>query len=106
MRRILSLIAVLVTAINVTAQNFPVGIVSGQDTVKSVQFGVISSIAVDGGKGFQFGGLSNASGGVFSGLQLSGINNITHGEYAAFPMEVTVGGATLFVLNVEQFLKV
>ena len=36
----------------------------------------------------------------------TGINNITHGEYAAFPMEVTVGGATLFVLNVEQFLKV
>ena len=36
----------------------------------------------------------------------AGINNITHGEYAAFPMEVTVGGATLFVMNVEQFLKV
>lgn len=28
------------------------------------------------------------------------------GRYAAFPMEVQVGGATIFVLNVEQFLKV
>ncbi|MBR0259601.1 MAG: DUF3943 domain-containing protein [Prevotella sp.] len=79
MRRILSLIAVLVTAINVAAQKFPVGIVSGQDSVKGVQFGVISSMAVEGGKGFQFGALSNASGGMFSGLQLSGINNITQG---------------------------
>lgn len=26
--------------------------------------------------------------------------------YMPFPVEVTVGGATLFVLNVEQFLKV
>ena len=31
---------------------------------------------------------------------------MTHGEYTAFPIEVTVGGATLFVLSVDQFLKV
>ena len=31
---------------------------------------------------------------------------MTHGEYTAFPIEVTVGGATLFVLTVDQFLKV
>ena len=30
---------------------------------------------------------------------------MTHGEYTAFPIEVTVGGATLFVLTVDQFLK-
>ena len=34
------------------------------------------------------------------------IAGITHGEYAAFPVEVTVGGATLFVLTVDQFLKI
>ena len=61
------------------AQNFPVGILSGQDSVKSVQFGFISSVAVNGGKGLQFGSFSNVSGGVFRGLQLSGINNITCG---------------------------
>ena len=33
-------------------------------------------------------------------------SGVSHGEYAAFPMEVTVGGATLFVLNVEQFVKI
>lgn len=34
------------------------------------------------------------------------MNGITHGEYAAFPVEVTVGGATLFVLTVDQFMKI
>ena len=34
------------------------------------------------------------------------VSGITHGEYTTYPMEVTVGGATLFVLAVEQFLKV
>lgn len=34
------------------------------------------------------------------------VGGMTHGEYAAFPIEVTVGGATLFVLSVDQFLKV
>jgi uncharacterized protein YaaQ len=27
------------------------------------------------------------------------------GRYASFPLEVSVGGATIFVLNVEQFIK-
>ena len=31
---------------------------------------------------------------------------MTHGEYTAFPIEVTVGGATLFVLSVDKFMKV
>ena len=34
------------------------------------------------------------------------IGGMTHGEYSAFPIEVTVGGATLFVLTVDQFMKV
>ncbi len=28
------------------------------------------------------------------------------GRYASFPVEVQVGGATIFVLDVEQFIKV
>ena len=31
---------------------------------------------------------------------------ISGGGFAPFPVEVTVGGATLFVLSVDQFLKV
>ena len=34
------------------------------------------------------------------------VTGLSHGEYAAFPVEVTVGGATLFVLAVDQFLKI
>ena len=33
-------------------------------------------------------------------------SGIAGGTYAPFPVEVTVGGATLFVLSVDQFLKV
>ena len=61
------------------AQNSPVGIVSVQDSVKSVQFGVISSVATDGGKGLQVAGFSNMSAHRFNGLQLSGVSNITTG---------------------------
>jgi hypothetical protein len=63
----------------VMAQKFPVGIVSVLDTTKSVQFGVISSIAADGGKGLQLSGISNTSAHTFNGLQLSGISNVTKG---------------------------
>ena len=34
------------------------------------------------------------------------INGMPHGEFSFFPIEVTVGGATMFVLTVDQFLKV
>ena len=61
------------------AQNSPVGIASVQDTVKGFQFGIISSVAPDGGHGVQFGGVSNTSGQTFNGLQLGGISNITQG---------------------------
>ena len=79
MKKFLLFAAALLAVVNVKAQTSPVGILSGQDTVKSVQFGVISSVAINGGKGLQFGTFSNVSGAMFSGLQLSGINNITHG---------------------------
>ena len=64
---------------NVWAQKFPVGVVSVQDTVKSAQVGVISSVAIDGGHGVQFSGISNTSGLNFNGLQLSTTSNITNG---------------------------
>ena len=28
------------------------------------------------------------------------------GDFSSYPLEVTVGGATLFILSIEQFLKV
>ena len=72
-------IAILLAAMSghVCAQNFPVGIVSTQDTVKSFQLGIISSVAADGGRGLQLSGVSNTSAHLFNGLQLSGVSNIT-----------------------------
>lgn len=64
---------------HIYAQNLPVGIVSTQDTVKTVQFSVISSVAEDGGHGLQLSGVSNTSAHTFNGLQLSGVSNITMG---------------------------
>ena len=62
-----------------SAQNFPVGIVSVQDSVKSVQLGVTASVASEGGHGVQLSGVSNVSANKFNGLQLSALNNITKG---------------------------
>ena len=64
---------------NIYAQKSPIGVVSVQDSVKSVQLGVISSVATDGGHGVQLSSLSNTSAHKFNGLQLSGISNITTG---------------------------
>ncbi len=69
----------MMVAINVQAQKSPVGIVSTQDSVKSVQFGVISTVATEGGHGLQLAGMSNTSAHVFNGLQLSALNNVTGG---------------------------
>ena len=63
----------------VCAQRSPVGIVSAQDSVKSIQLGIISSIATDGGHGVQLSGVSNTTGQLFNGLQFGGVSNITHG---------------------------
>ena len=64
---------------DVYAQKFPVGIVSTQDSVKSVQLGVISSVATGGGHGLQLAGVSNTSAHQFNGLQLAGLTNISRG---------------------------
>ena len=69
----------MMAAMGMQAQKSPVGIVSVQDSVKSVQVGVISSVAADGGHGVQLSGVSNTSAHRFNGLQLSSINNITAG---------------------------
>ena len=34
------------------------------------------------------------------------ISGMSHGEFSTYPIEVTVGGATVFVLSIDQFLKV
>ena len=69
----------LFTSLPLMAQNSPVGIVSVQDSVKSVQLGVISTVAADGGHGVQLSSTSNTTAHKFNGLQLSGISNITAG---------------------------
>ena len=61
------------------AQHSPVGIVSVQDSTKSVQLGIVSNIATDGGKGLQLSGFSNMSARAFRGVQLSGVSNISRG---------------------------
>ena len=55
-------------SVAVMAQKTPVGIVSIQDTVKSVQVGVISSVATDGGHGVQLSVVSNAVSHRFDGI--------------------------------------
>ena len=82
MRKSLAIVAVfLITAVDhsIWAQNSPVGIVSVQDSVKSIQFGVISTVAPDGGHGVQLAGVSNTAAHRFNGLQLGGVSNITQG---------------------------
>ena len=37
---------------------------------------------------------------------LSGTSTMDVGMYSSFPVEVTVGGSTIFVLNVDRFEKV
>ena len=72
---------VLMAAVSspVSAQRSPVGIVSVQDTVKSIQVGLVSTVATDGGHGLQLGLMSNTSARPFNGLQLSTVSNITSG---------------------------
>ncbi len=76
---IMMVAAAIMAAVSVQAQKFPVGIVSVQDSVKSVQVGLISSVATDGGHGVQLSSVSNTSAHKFNGLQLSSISNITAG---------------------------
>ena len=79
MKKNCSLLLLLGVCSAVMAQRSPVGIVSIQDSIKSVQLGVISSVATDGGHGVQLSGVSNSSAQKLNGLQLSTITNTTAG---------------------------
>ena len=65
--------------INTQAQRWPVGIASVQDSVKSMQFGLLSTTAVSQMKGLQLGGFTNISAAPVQGVQLAGFNNISMG---------------------------
>ena len=108
----ISIAAVMMIAVSAQAQKSPVGIVSVQDTVKSVQFGVISSVATDGGHGLQLSGVSNASAQTFSGLQLSSVSNITNGMDRGLQLsailnvsEAMMGGWQLGAINYTDSLN-
>ena len=80
--RLLMMFAITMMAVmsgKVYAQRSLVGIVSVQDSVKGMQFGVISSVAPDGGRGLQLSSVSNTSAHIFKGLQFSGVSNVTNG---------------------------
>ena len=76
----------MLAATTLQAQKSPVGIVSVQDSVKSVQVGIISSVAADGGHGVQLSGFSNTSAHKFNGLQLGAVSNITTGMDKGFQL--------------------
>ena len=77
-----------------TAQWWPIGIVSGQDTLMGAQLGILSSAAVDGGKGIQLSGLTNNSGGSFKGVQLSGISNLAGGMDQGFQLAALLNASS------------
>ncbi|MBQ5578756.1 MAG: DUF3943 domain-containing protein, partial [Prevotella sp.] len=102
----------MMAVMNVQAQKSPVGIVSVQDSVKSIQFGIISSVAADGGHGVQLSGVSNASAHKFNGLQLSSISNITTGMDNGLQLSAllnvssrTMGGWQLGAFNYADSLN-
>jgi hypothetical protein len=110
-KKLLAAVAMM-AAINVQAQNFPVGVVSVQDTMKSVQVGIISSVAPEGGHGVQLSTVSNTSGKNFNGLQLGAISNITNGMEGGLQLSgllnvssSLMGGMQLGAMNYADSLK-
>ncbi len=79
--RILLVAATLLTigSTSVKAQNFPVGITSVQDSVKSLQVGIISSAAAEKMNGLQLSTLTNISGAPVKGVQISATHNYAQG---------------------------
>ena len=102
----------LMAAAGVEAQNSPVGIVSVQDSVKSIQIGAISSVAPDGGRGLQLSGVSNVAAHTFNGLQFSSVSNITRGMNRGLQLsgilnvsEAMMGGWQLGAANYTDSLN-
>jgi len=113
MKKLLLILFVFhISLFTATAQKFPVGIVSVQDSVKGFQFGVISSVAPDGGHGVQLSGVSNATAHTFNGLQLSSVSNITSGMDRGLQLsgilnvsEAMMGGWQLGAVNFTDSLN-
>ena len=113
MKKVLLILTVaFLTVVGVEAQNSPVGIVSVQDSVKSIQIGVISSVAPDGGRGLQLSGVSNVAAHTFNGLQFSSVSNITRGMNRGLQLsgilnvsEAMMGGWQLGAANYTDSLN-
>ena len=113
MKKLLLILFVFhISLFTATAQKFPVGIVSVQDSVKGFQFGVISSVAPYGGHGVQLSGVSNATAHTFNGLQLSSVSNITSGMDRGLQLsgilnvsEAMMGGWQLGAVNFTDSLN-
>ncbi|MCR4853315.1 MAG: DUF3943 domain-containing protein [Prevotella sp.] len=79
MKLLKTIIFLLLCSTSAWAQKSPVGIVSAQDTLKNLQVGIVSSIALDQGRGLQMSGFSNLSVKPLRGAQLCGVSNISAG---------------------------
>jgi len=83
------------------AQHLPVGIVSVQDTMRSVQLGIVSSVAVDKGTGLQLSAFSNLSAVPFRGVQLSGISNISEGLPKGMQLAALLNVSSAFMRGLQ-----
>ncbi len=83
------------------AQHFPVGLVSVQDSMRSVQVGFLSSVVVDKGKGFQLSGFSNMSAVPFYGFQLSGISNISRGLVKGMQLSALLNVSSAYMRGLQ-----
>lgn len=92
--KIAALVVALCAACGASAQNYPVGIVSHQDSMRYVQFGLVANIADSYANGVQFSPITNMSAAPFRGIQLSAISNIAMGVEKG----IQLGGA----LNVSS----
>lgn len=98
--------------INTQAQRWPVGIASVQDSVKSMQFGLLSTTAVSQMKGLQLGGFTNISAAPVQGVQLAGFNNISMGLKGGLQLTTlaniasgNVSGAQVSIYNYADTLN-
>lgn len=117
------LLPILLFSITVSAQHSLVGIVSRQDTVKALQFGVVGTVAngqtrgvqlagmsnmsVSSLRGIQLGGVSNLSTGVERGLQLSALLNVSSGymhglQFSAYNYADSLNGSQVGLINVAR----
>ena len=79
MKNVFTVLILAAASLSAAAQNCPVGIVSGQDSVRGMQFGVVASVAGAKARGVQLSGFSNMTTGSLRGVQLSGVSNIAAG---------------------------